>query len=62
MQYDLKKNLKYNVNEILKGQEGQLKEIIIHQSKRFSLFGGTKEYKGLPIKFFDGISYLERVA
>lgn len=53
-------NMKYSVKQMVDGQQGMVSEII----KAKSGWGGKKKknaYTGLPIKFFEAKSYLERV-
>lgn len=54
------RNLKYKVEEMIKGQQGLIGEIVKSKSS-----GGKKgkpnSYKGFPLKYFEAMSYVERL-
>lgn len=56
------KNLSYRVAEMIKGQQGLIGEIVKSKSSNMgSKKGKPNQYKGLPLKYFEAMSYLERV-
>lgn len=56
------KNLQYRVEEMIKGQQGLIGEIVKSKSSNMgSKKGKPNQYKGFPLKYFEAMSYLERV-
>ena len=61
---ELKRNLKYKVSEMIEKQSGMLSEVVGSKVSGFSLWGQKDDtvYSGFPIKYFEPMSYLERIA
>ena len=52
--------MKYKVEEMIKGQQGLIGEIVKSKSAG-SKKGKPNSYKGFPLKYFESKSYVERI-